>query len=147
MPIAVPPQMLVPPPTRMEVFKGIPIFFPMIIDIVNAKNILNTISGNALIPVPKISLKLKVAPVSIIAQFKNFLLANVVPDFLSESKVGSRLHNIIEIKRATIGAPITIRPNASVCQLSDFVAKKPIMKQIKIIWSFLYIFLFFSFIL
>jgi predicted AAA+ superfamily ATPase len=85
---------------------------------------LKTINGSAFTPVPKMSAKLSVAPVKMIPQFKNFLLANVVPALNSLSTDGIMLQIIIETNKATIGPPITVLLNNADCKSVDFVAKK-----------------------
>ena len=71
--IAVPPQMQVPPPTRMEVFSETPIFLPTIIATVKESRILKMISGRARTPVPMIAAKESVPPVAMMPQLRNCL--------------------------------------------------------------------------
>ena len=130
--IAVPPQIQVPPPTRMEVFLLTPSFFPTSRAMVKESRMLNKISGRALTPVPRISAKLKVAPVRIMPQFRNFLLAKVVPALKSLGRLGSRLQAIIDTSRATIGPPITVRPRRADCQSVERVASPPMIRQRRI---------------
>ena len=81
--------------------------------------ILKIINGRAFTPVPRISAKLNVAPVKMIPQFKNFLLANVVPALKSLSKLGIKLQAIIETRSATIGPPMTVLPSKESCHEVD----------------------------
>ena len=106
---------------------------------------LKMINGRAFTPVPRISAKLNVAPVRMIPQFRNFLLANVVPALKSLSRFGIRLHAIMETTRATIGPPITVLPSMLSCQEVDCVAKKPIIRHNTIApFFFVELFMFFT---
>ena len=123
------PQMQVPPPTRTEVFRVTPSFLPTRRATVKESRILNRISGSAFTPVPIMSAKLKVAPVRMMPQFKNFLLAKVVPALKSLFRDGIRLQMIMETRRATIGPPITVLPSREPCREVDQVARRPIIRQ------------------
>ena len=112
--IAVPPQMQVPPPTRVAVLsETFNTFRPIQMAAANEMKMFRMMRGSAFTPVPMIAAKLKVPPVAMMPQLRNFFAQNDVPSLKPLETEGRILQAIIETRRASIGPPTTTRPNAA----------------------------------